>query len=100
MTTPGRTILRKSTGFMRPCGSDFQMPVWPQPALPASLTPSNRIVATLAFGNRSVAATSLAGIADAVEPYRGRLPVITQEIGDTWIYGVPSDPLEVAPGGE
>jgi hypothetical protein len=24
------------------------------------------------------------------------LPVITQEIGDTWIYGVPSDPLKVA----
>ena len=24
------------------------------------------------------------------------LPVVTQEIGDTWISGVPSDPLKVA----
>ena len=32
----------------------------------------------------------------AVEPYRSNLPVVTQEIGDTWIYGVPSDPVKVA----
>jgi len=35
-------------------------------------------------------------IANAVEPYRERLPIVTQEIGDTWISGVPSDPLKVA----
>jgi len=33
---------------------------------------------------------------DAVSPQRDRLPVVTQEIGDTWIYGVPSDPKKVA----
>ena len=27
---------------------------------------------------------------------RNQLPVVTQEIGDTWIYGVSSDPLKVA----
>jgi hypothetical protein len=48
------------------------------------------------FPNARVTASNLTGIADAVEPYRERLPVLTQEIGDTWIYGVPSDPLKVA----
>lgn len=48
------------------------------------------------FPNAAIAASDLTGIASAVEPYRGRLPVVTQEIGDTWIYGVPSDPLKVA----
>ena len=48
------------------------------------------------FPNAEVTAANLTDIANAVEPYRGRLPVVTQEIGDTWIYGVPSDPLKVA----
>jgi hypothetical protein len=48
------------------------------------------------FPNAEVTASNLTGIANAVEPYRNRLPVVTQEIGDTWIYGVPSDPLKVA----
>ena len=48
------------------------------------------------FPAAEVRAANLTEIARAVEPYRDRLPVITQEIGDTWIYGVPSDPLKVA----
>jgi hypothetical protein len=48
------------------------------------------------FPNAAVAASNLTDIANAIEPYRGRLPVVTEEIGDTWIYGVPSDPLKVA----
>jgi hypothetical protein len=48
------------------------------------------------FPNAQVRASDLTGIANAVEPYRERLPVITQEIGDTWIYGAASDPLKVA----
>jgi hypothetical protein len=48
------------------------------------------------FPNAQVKAASLTDIANAVEPYRGRLPVVTQEIGDTWIYGVPSDPVKIA----
>ncbi len=47
------------------------------------------------FPNAEVTASNLTGIANAIEPYRERLPVVTQEIGDTWIYGVPSDPLKV-----
>ena len=48
------------------------------------------------FPNAKVTAASLSEIASAVEPYRSSLPVVTQEIGDTWIYGVPSDPIKVA----
>jgi hypothetical protein len=48
------------------------------------------------FPQAQVTAANLSEIAAAVEPYRNRLPVVTQEIGDTWIYGVPSDPIKVA----
>jgi hypothetical protein len=48
------------------------------------------------FPNAQVSAANLTDIANAVEPYRLRLPVVTQEMGDTWISGVPSDPLKVA----
>jgi hypothetical protein len=48
------------------------------------------------FPNAVVTAASLSDIAGAVEPYRERLPVVTGEIGDTWIYGVPSDPVKIA----
>ena len=48
------------------------------------------------FPNAEIVATNLTEIANAVEAYRGSLPVVTQEIGDTWIHGVASDPLKVA----
>lgn len=48
------------------------------------------------FPSAAIAACSLADIADAIQPYRGSLPVVTAEIGDTWIYGVSSDPLKLA----
>jgi hypothetical protein len=48
------------------------------------------------FPQAQVIAANLSEIATAVEPYRSRLPVVTQEIGDTWIYGVPIDPIKVA----
>lgn len=35
-------------------------------------------------------------IANGLEPFHGNLPVVTQEMGDTWIYGISSDPLKVA----
>jgi len=47
------------------------------------------------FPNATVTAANLTEIANAIEPYRDKLPVVTQEIGDTWIYGVPSDPVKV-----
>jgi len=48
------------------------------------------------FPNAQIVPTGLTGIANAVEPHRGSLPVLTNEIGDTWIHGVASDPLKVA----
>jgi len=48
------------------------------------------------FPNAKIAASNLTEIATAVESCRSTLPVVTQEIGDTWIYGVPSDPVKVA----
>ena len=63
--------------------------------------PPNEIVAIYSglghmFPNAEIVACGLTEIANAVEPYRNQLPVLTQEIGDTWIYGVSSDPLKVA----
>jgi hypothetical protein len=48
------------------------------------------------FPNAQIQAANLTEIANAVQPYRSHLPIVTQEIGDTWIYGVASDPLKVA----
>jgi Domain of unknown function (DUF5054) len=48
------------------------------------------------FPNAQIVATSLTEIANATEPYRDKLPILKQEIGDTWIYGVASDPLKLA----
>jgi Domain of unknown function (DUF5054) len=48
------------------------------------------------FPNAQITATGLSEIANAVEPFRNNLPAVTQEIGDTWIYGVASDPVKVA----
>lgn len=48
------------------------------------------------FPNATVLASSLTDVARAVQPYESKLPVVMQEMGDTWIYGVASDPLKVA----
>jgi hypothetical protein len=48
------------------------------------------------FPNASIRASNLTDIANAVEPHKRALPVLTQEIGDTWIYGVASDPVKLA----
>jgi len=48
------------------------------------------------FPKAGIHASNLTEIANAVEPFRHTFPVVTQEIGDTWIYGVPSDPVKVA----
>jgi hypothetical protein len=48
------------------------------------------------FPAATVQAANLTDIANAVEPFRATLPVVTQEIGDTWIYGVASDPVKLA----
>ena len=48
------------------------------------------------FPSAKILATNLTEIANATQPYRDHLPVETREIGDTWIYGVASDPLKMA----
>jgi len=48
------------------------------------------------FPNAAIIPCSLSDMAAAIAPHRDKLPVITAEIGDTWIHGVGSDPLKVA----
>ena len=48
------------------------------------------------YPNAQIIPTSLTEIANAVEPHRGSLPVLTGEIGDTWIHGIASDPRKLA----
>lgn len=48
------------------------------------------------FPHALVRAATLSEVAAAVEPFRGHFPLVTREIGDTWIYGVASDPVKVA----
>ena len=48
------------------------------------------------FPGAEIIPTNLTEIANAVDAYRGSLPVLTAEIGDTWIHGVASDPLKIA----
>lgn len=48
------------------------------------------------FPKAKVFASNLNAVAEEVRLVRDRLPVITQEIGDTWIHGPGSDPLLMA----
>jgi hypothetical protein len=58
----------------------------------------DRIHADLAarFPNAEIVAANLSEMANALAPFRDKLPVVTEEIGDTWIYGCASDPVKVA----
>jgi hypothetical protein len=48
------------------------------------------------FPNSEILGTNLTRVANEVEKHADALPVVTQEIGDTWIHGIASDPLKVA----
>ena len=48
------------------------------------------------FPGARIVATDLSTVANALKAVQSRLPVVTEEIGDTWIYGVGSDPGKVA----
>ena len=65
---------------------------------PHTLEEIDKIHAALAarFPNAEIVAANLSEMAKALAPYRDKLSVVTQEIGDTWIYGCASDPLKVA----
>lgn len=48
------------------------------------------------FPSAEVFASTLDAFAAKLSPTRASLPVVTQEIGDTWIHGVGSDPIKVS----
>jgi len=48
------------------------------------------------FPNAEIIGSSFDAFASAIEKYCHHLPVITQEIGDTWMYGAASDPKMIA----
>ena len=48
------------------------------------------------FPNATIHASNLTEIANEVVPHKAAFPVVTQEIGDTWIYGIASDPVKLA----
>jgi hypothetical protein len=48
------------------------------------------------FPGAKIVATNLSTIGAQLQAVRSQVPVITQEIGDTWIYGVASDPGKIA----
>ncbi|GCE25178.1 hypothetical protein KDA_06620 [Dictyobacter alpinus] len=48
------------------------------------------------FPDTAIQASTLDAFAHAIFPYKDTLPVITQEIGDTWIHGIGTDPAKVA----
>jgi hypothetical protein len=48
------------------------------------------------FPNATVEASTLDCFAHALQPHKDKLPVVTKEIGDTWVHGVASDPTKVS----
>ncbi len=65
---------------------------------PHTLQEIDQIHADLAkrFPNAKIEAATLTEMANALAQYRDHLPVVTEEVGDTWIYGCSSDPLKVS----
>ena len=87
-------------GIARVAGSDLALVTDVRGDNSGPNTPEeiDKIYAALAarFPNAEISAASLTEMANALAPYRGNLPVVTQEIGDTWIYGCASDPMKVS----
>ena len=48
------------------------------------------------FPNAEIFGSSMNAYAESLRPIKDTLPVITDEIGDTWVYGCGSDPKKVA----
>jgi len=48
------------------------------------------------YPNAQIEASSLNAIAAEISTIRKQLPVVTQELGDTWIHGPGSDPLKIS----
>ena len=45
---------------------------------------------------KNIVASTLDNFTQHLDSVRDKLPIIQAEIGDTWIYGVPSDPQKVS----
>ncbi len=87
-------------GVVRVPGSDLAIAVEVRNdnSGPHTIDEIHRIFAKLRrqFPGAAVRASNLTEIANAVQKYQDNLPAFTQEIGDTWIYGVASDPTKIA----
>ena len=86
-------------GVVRIPGSDLAIAIEmaDDNAGPHSMEEIRKIYADLRkeFPGAVITASNLSEIANAVYPYRDQMPVVVDEIGDTWIHGVPSDPIKV-----
>ncbi|KAJ8302871.1 hypothetical protein KUTeg_019267 [Tegillarca granosa] len=56
----------------------------------------NYEVARSQFTKAIVQASTFEDFIEAVQPIKSKLPIVTKEIGDTWIQGIASDPRKVA----
>jgi Domain of unknown function (DUF5054) len=87
-------------GVVRIPGSDLAVAVFVRDDNqgPHTIDEIHQIFAKLRqqFPGANVRASNLTDIANAVQKYKDKLPVFTQEIGDTWIHGVASDPTKLA----
>ena len=65
---------------------------------PHSLGQIKEIYATAKakYPNASISATSLNEVARDINTMMDKIPVVTSEIGDTWVYGFGSSPLRIA----
>lgn len=48
------------------------------------------------YPDYEIVASTLDAYAQSLQPYVNELPIINQEIGDSWIHGIASDPLKIA----
>lgn len=48
------------------------------------------------FPNAEIIASTLSEVANAIAPHSAGLPIVKEEIGDTWIHGIASDPTKLA----
>ena len=48
------------------------------------------------FPNAEVVASTFDNFTQHLETAKDRLPIVTAEVGDTWVYGAPSDPQKVS----
>ena len=51
---------------------------------------------SVVFPNAEIIASTFDNFTQHLDGVKDRLPVVTAEVGDSWIYGVPSDPQKVS----